>query len=347
MLDNHPKTVLVTGASGFIGTHCVLQLLEQGYKVRGTLRNLDREKHLREVFSQHTQAIDHLEFVRTDLLKDDGWAEAVSGCEYVLHVASPFPSETPEHEEDLIRPARDGTLRVLKAASNAKVKRVVLTSSVAAIQGGHTEKVRDFDENDWSDLSGNIDAYAKSKTLAEQAAWEYASNQDANQPLELTVINPSFVMGPLLDGTALGTSAKTIKDFLSGVYPGTARISMTIVDVRDVAAAHMAAMTHPKATGNRYICASEFIWLTDVAKLLHRNFAGQGYKVSTLQFPNWFVKFYALFDKSVKGEVPNLGRELRVSNQKTRDELGIQFHSAEEALIAMAESLIRLGVVLR
>jgi dihydroflavonol-4-reductase len=128
MLDNNSKTVLVTGASGFIGTHCVLQLLEQGYKVRGTLRNLDREKHLREVFSRHTQAIDHLEFVQTDLLKDDGWAEAVSGCEYVLHVASPFPSETPEDEEDLIRPARDGTLRVLKAALNANVKRIVLTS---------------------------------------------------------------------------------------------------------------------------------------------------------------------------------------------------------------------------
>ena len=345
MTEIQSKTVLVTGASGFIGNHCVLQLLEQGYKVRGTLRNLDREKHLREVFSQHTQAIDHLEFVQTDLLKDDGWSEALSECEYVLHVASPFPGEMPENEDDLIRPAVDGTLRVLKAASTANVKRVVLTSSAAAIQGGHREKVREFNENDWSDLRGNIDAYAKSKTLAEQAAWEYVSNQDANQPLELAVINPSFVMGPLLDGAALGTSAKTIKDFLSGAYPGTARISMTIVDVRDVAAAHLAAMTNPMATGNRYICASELIWLTDIARLLNENFTKRGYKVSTLQFPDWLVKFYAFFDKSVKGEVPNLGRELSVSNQKIKDELGIQFRSAKEAIIAMAESLIHLGVL--
>jgi len=345
MLDNHSKTVLVTGASGFIGTHCVFQLLEQGYQVRGTLRDLDREKLLREVFLKHTQAIDHLEFVQTDLLKDAGWAEAVSGCEYVLHIASPFPSEMPENEDDLIRPARDGTLRVLGAASNANVKRVVLTSSVAAIQGGHAEEARAFDESDWTDLSGGADAYAKSKTLAEQAAWEYVSNKDANHPLELAVINPSFVMGPLLNGAALGTSATTIKGLLSGAYPGTARISMTMVDVRDVAAAHLAAMTHPKAPGNRYICASELIWLTDVAKVLNKNFAKQGYKISTLQFPDWFVKFYALFDQSVKGEVPNLGKEISISNRKIKDELGIQFRSAEEAVIAMGESLIQLGVI--
>ncbi len=345
MTEIQSKTVLVTGASGFIGKHCVLQLLEQGYKVRGTLRNLDREKHLREVFSLHTQAVDHLEFVQTDLSKDDGWSEALSECEYVLHVASPFPDVMPQSEDDLIRPAVDGTLRVLKAASTANVKRVVLTSSDAAIHGGHSEKVRGFDETDWSDLSGNIDAYTKSKTLAEQAAWEYVKKQDSNQPLELTVINPSFVMGPLLDGAALGTSAKFIKGFLSGTYPGTARISMTIVDVRDVAAAHLAAMRNPMATGNRYICASELIWLTDVVKLLNQNFAERGYKVSTLQFPDWLVKIYSFFDKSVKGEVPNLGREFSVSNKKIKDELGIQFRSAKEAIIAMAESLLLLGVI--
>ena len=345
MLDNKSKTVLVTGASGFIGTHCVLHLLEQGYRVRGSLRKLDRGKYLREVFSRHTQATDNLEFVQTDLLKDDGWAEAVSGCEYVLHVASPFPSQMPENEFDLIRPAVDGTLRVMSAASNANVKRVVLTSSAAAIQDGHGEMVRDFDENDWSDLGGEIDAYAKSKTLAEQAAWKYVRNQESTQPLELAVINPSSVMGPLLDGTDLGTSATTIRDFMSGAYPGTARISWFLVDVRDVASAHLAAMINPRANGNRYICASEFIWLNDVAKLLNKNFAKRGYKVSTLQFPDWFVKFYALLDKSVKGEVPNLGKENRVSNQKIKDQLGIQFRSAEEAVLSMAESLIQLGVI--
>ena len=342
---DNPKKVLVTGASGFIGMHCVLQLLEQGYKVRGTLRNLDRVNHLREVFSRHTQATEHLELVQTDLLKDDGWAEAVSGCDYVLHVASPFPSETPQNENDLIRPAVDGTLRVLRAAAMAKVKRVVLTSSVAAIQGGHGQMPRDLDENDWSDLGAEIGAYARSKTLAEQAAWEFVSNQQLNQPLELSVINPCLVMGPLLDGSTLGTSAKIIKDFLSGAYPGTARISWFLVDVRDVAAAHLAAMTNPKAKGNRYICASELVWLTEVAKWLNKNFARKGYKVSTLQFPDWFVRFYALFDKTVKGEVPNLGKEIGVSNQKIKDDLGIKFRGAEEAVVSMAESLIQLGVL--
>lgn len=345
MIDNKSKTVLVTGASGFLGTHCVLQLLEHGYRVRGTLRDPDREAHFREVFSRHTRVADNLEFAQADLLKDDGWANAVSGCEYVLHVASPFPGEPPEHEDDLILPAREGTLRVLRAASYAKVKRVVLTSSDAAIKSGHYGKTLDFDENDWSDPGGNIDAYAKSKTLAEQAAWSYVRSREASRSPELAVINPGFVMGPLLDGSVLGTSASTIRDFLSGAYPGTLRISWSVVDVRDVATAHLAAMTNPRAAGNRYICSSELIWFTDVAKLLKKNFADRGYKVSTLQFPDWLVKLYALFDKSVRSEVPELGRELRLSNQKIRDELGIQFRSAEEAIITMAESLIQLGAV--
>ncbi len=325
--------------------HCIAQLLERGYKVRGTLRNLDREEHLRDIFCQQTLVDNNLEFSQADLLKDNGWAEAVSGCEYVLHVASPVPSEMPDNEDELILPAREGTLRVLRAASNAHVKRVVLTSSLSSILSGHDEKVRDFDENDWSDLSGEIDAYAKSKTLAEQDAWKFVGNQEVNQALELVVINPSLVLGPQLDGTALGMSAKIIKDFMSGVYPRTARISLSVVDVRDVAAAHLAAMTNPQTSGNRYICSSELIWLIDLAKILKSNFADRGYKIATLQLPNWFVKIYAQIDKSVRSEVPNLGKELRVSNQKIQDELGIQFRSAQEAIIAMAESLIQLGIV--
>ena len=342
MTDRNAKTVLVTGASGFIGTHCVLQLLEQGYKVRGTLRDLGRAKDLREVFSKYTQETNNLEFVQTNLLDDEGWDEAAAGCEYVLHVASPFPSETPENEDDLIRPAVDGTLRVLKAASKAKVKRVVLTSSVAAFHGDHAEG-HVLDESDWSEkVNAGADAYAKSKLLAEKEAWDYVKDHPA---LELVAINPCFVMGPLLDGSALGTSATAIRNFLSGSYPGTARLSWFLVDVRDVAASHLAAMTNSKANGNRYICASEAIWLTDVAKALNKKFAGQGYKISTIQFPDWFVKFYALFDKTVKGEIPNLGKEFPVSNKKIKDELGIQFRSAVEAVVAMGKSLIELEVL--
>jgi nucleoside-diphosphate-sugar epimerase len=343
--DSNSKTVLVTGSSGFIGTHCVLQLLEQGYKVRGTVRDLDRVKDLRDIFSRHTQAADYLEFIQTDLLKDDGWEESVAGCEYVLHVASPFPNEMPENEDDLIRPAVDGTLRVLKAASEARVKRVVLTSSVAAIHGHHADG-HALDESDWSEeVNESADAYAKSKMLAEKAAWDFVKNQAADHSLELVAINPCFVMGPLLYEASLGTSAKAIRVFLSGAYPGTARLSWFLVDVRDVAAAHLVAMTNPKASGNRYICASEAIWLTDVAKALNNNFAEQGFKISTVQFPNWFVKVYALFDKTVKGEVPNLGKEIRISNCKIKDELGMRFRSAEESVVAMGRSLIELGVL--
>jgi dihydroflavonol-4-reductase len=345
MSDPSNTTVLVTGASGFIAMHCVVQLLEQGYRVRGTLRSLERENHIREVLGQHVEIGDRLEFVYGDLLEDDGWQTATNGCEFVLHLASPFPLELPENEDEVIIPAREGTLRVLRAAAASGVKRVVLTSSIVAITEGHTDYGKTFDESDWSDLEGKITPYPKSKTIAEKAAWEFVNQQDSDHPIELSVINPSFVMGPLLDGQHSGTSSETIRKTLAGEYPGIARIQFNIVDVRDVATAHLAAMTNPNAAGKRYLCSVGTLWFKEVSKILHKHYANQGYKIPTQELPDIFVRIFALFNKQTRSVVDTLGRQIKFSNQQIIQDLNWKPHSAEGAILAMAESLIQHGVV--
>jgi nucleoside-diphosphate-sugar epimerase len=345
MSDSTKSTVLVTGASGFIAMHCVLQLLEQGYQVRGTLRSLDREAHIRKILSQHTEVGDLLEFVRADLLEDEGWQAATEGCKFVLHVASPFPFGLPKHEDELILPAKEGTLRVLKAAAASDVKRVVLTSSVVAIMEGHGKTDKTFDENDWSNLDGDIEPYPKSKTIAEQAAWQFIEQQESTSPMELSVINPGFVMGPLLDGQHFGTSAETIRKVLAGEYPGFARIMFSIVDVRDVAAAHLAAMINPIAAGKRYLCTVDAMWFKELCDILHRRYADQGYKIPTRQLPDIAVRIFAFFDPSTRSVLNSLGQEIRFSNQQIKKDLDWKPYSAEEAVVAMAQSLIQHGVV--
>lgn len=345
MIAASNPTVLVTGASGFIAMHCVLQLLEQGYRVRGTLRSLSREPYLRDIFSSKVQIDGRLEFVQADLTKDDGWERATEGCEYVLHLASPFPAVAPEDENDLIIPAKEGTLRVLNASQASGVSRVVLTSSVVAVWLGHTNYGKTFDERDWSNLDGKIDAYAKSKTIAEQAAWEFIKKQDSEIPMGLSVINPGFVLGPLLDGTHVGTSADVIRNMMIGAYPGNPIYMLAIVDVRDVAAAHLMAMTTPAANGNRYICAAQSIWFVEMAQILARNFADRGYKISTRQIPVFLTRLFSYVDKSARGIVNDLGHEIRFSNQRIIEDLNWKPRSAEEAIVAMAESLIQHGLV--
>ena len=345
MIAASKPTVLVTGASGFIAMHCVLQLLEQGYRVRGTLRSLSHEDHLREVFSQKVSIDDRLEFVETDLTKDEGWERATDQCDFILHVASPFPAVAPEDENDLIIPAREGTLRVLRAALASGVKRVVLTSSVAAIWEGHNNYDKIYDESDWSNLEGKIDAYPKSKTVAELAAWDIIKNQDSEIPMELSVINPGFVFGPLMDDTHYGTTPDIIRKMMRGAYPGCARFMLAIVDVRDVATAHLMAMTTPAASGNRYICAVESIWFTEVAQILQRNFAYRGYKISTRQIPDFLTRLFAYVDKSARSIQNYLGREIKFSNQHIIQDLNWKPRSAEEAIVAMADSLIQHGIV--
>ncbi len=337
-------TVLVTGAGGFIAMHCILQLLEQGYRVRGTLRNLTRETQLRKDLAKHVDADKRLEFVYADLLKDDGWEPALRGCDYVLHVASPLPAEEPKDENDLIIPARDGTLRVLRAAAAGKVKRVVFTSSLAAIFEGYGPGRRNFDENDWSDLNGKMGAYSKSKTLAERAAWDFINGAENTRRLELAVINPGFVLGPYL-GKELTTSGQFVSKLMRREIPGLPRMSLLIVDVRDVAAAHIAAMTTPEAAGQRFCCVGQVCWVLDIAQTLERHFGPRGYRIPTLKVPNFVVHLVAIFDKTVGLTLELLDKEYTVSTTRIEKTLGWHPRPLEETIVSMAESMIQQGIV--
>lgn len=337
-------TVLVTGAGGFIAMHCILQLLEQGYRVRGTLRNLAREAGLRKSLAKDLDAAERLEFVAADLLADESWEAAVRGCEYVLHVASPFPAAEPKNEDELIIPARDGALRVLRAAAAGGVRRVVLTSSLAAVLYGYGPTQLHFDESNWSDVNGVIGAYAKSKTLAERAAWDFVENLKGERPLELAVINPGLVMGPYLDKT-LTTSGEVIYRLMRHEVPGLPHIQWNIVDVRDVAAAHISAMTVPEAAGQRFCCYAETLWSKEISRILHDHFKGRGYRIPTIEFPDAFVRLFALFDKSVALILDSLGKDYSISNERIKRVLHWQPYPVQETIIAMAESMIEQGIV--
>ncbi len=335
--------ILVTGASGFIALHCIHQALEAGYAVRGTLRSLQREAEVRATLDAMGAPPGKLEFVEADLLSDTGWEQAMQAVDYVLHVASPFPTGEPEHEDDLIRPAREGTLRVLQAAAKASVKRVVQTSSVAAVADSLPAKDL-YDENDWSDVNSPIGAYSKSKTLAERAAWEFLESIKDSSKMELVVLNPGLVLGPLPDQHAR-TSAAIVHEILKGDVPGTARVFFNFVDVRDVAAAHLLAMTNPQAAGQRFILVAESRWMHDLALILAKHYKPRGYKINTLEFPSLMVRFLALFDKTIALTVPLLDKKKPASSQRAKSVLGWQPRSLEEMTVAMAESLIKLGLV--
>src|SRR6185436_6937581 len=262
------STVLVTGGSGFIGSHCILHLLAAGHQVRTTVRNLKREGDVRAMLKEGGAAPgDRLSFIAADLESDAGWPEAVAGCEYVLHVASPFPPNVPKHEDELIVPAREGALRVLRASRAAGVRRVVLTSSFAAIGYGHEEQTTPFNETSWTDPNGDdVQAYAKSKTLAERAAWDFIANEGGD--LELSVVNPVGVFGPVL-GPDYSISILLVQRLMDGAMPGCPRLYFGVVDVRDVADLHIRAMTHPAAGGERFLAvAGDFMSIQDIARVL-------------------------------------------------------------------------------
>lgn len=338
------KPVLISGVTGFVGMNCVLVLLENGYRVRGTVRSEPRAQALRETLSAHTKYIDNLEFVNANLMDDAGWDSALQGCEYVLHVASPFPSEEPKHEDDLIIPAREGTLHVLRAAQRHGVKRVVLTSSVAAVAYGYTDKQRTFTEADWSNLDGKIGAYQKSKTLAEKTAWEFVKQLPEDQHLELVVINPGLIFGPVLDAVPR-TSTELHTRLLNGTAPGLARIKFSIVDVRDVAQAHYLAMITPEAAGNRFLCVTESLWLEEIAEILRERFAPEGFHITTRFLPSFMVRLVALFDKTVRFSAVDLDKDYFYDSHKIRELLGWQPHPVKDTLIEMGESMIELGMV--
>ena len=332
--------MLVTGGSGFIGSYCILDLLRAGHRVRTTVRSPEREATVRELLG--AESAEALSFVTADLMADAGWADAVSGCDFVLHVASPFPLGPPKHEDDLIVPAREGALRVLAAARDAQVKRVVMTSSFAAIGYGIPTRDSAFTEEDWTNPDGGgVSAYAKSKTLAERAAWDFIEREGAG--LELSVVNPVGVFGPVL-GQDFSTSIQLVKRLLDGAMPGIPRVAFGIVDVRDVADLHVRAMTGPAAAGERFLAiAGEFMTVAEIAAVLRERMGADAKKVPTRMLPDWLVRLVSRVDSSVRQIVPELGKVKQASNEKAKRVLGWSPRSNEEAIVASAESLIRLG----
>lgn len=338
-------TILVTGGSGFIGSHCILQLLAAGHHVRTTVRSPAREADVHAMLRQGgADPGDHLTFFIADLERDAGWSEAVAGCDFVLHVASPFPATLPRHEDELIVPAREGALRVLRAARDARVKRVVLTSSFAAIGYGHDPQKPPFDETSWTDLDhGGVQPYAKSKTLAERAAWDFITRE--GRDLELSVVNPVGVFGPVL-GPDYSTSILMVQRLVDGALPGCPKLYFGVVDVRDVADLHIRAMTHAAARGERFLAvAGDFMTVRDIAQALKARMGDAGKRVPTRQLPSWLVRLAAIRDPAVRQILPELGKVKNATGEKARRVLGWAPRSREDALVATAESLLRLGLL--
>jgi nucleoside-diphosphate-sugar epimerase len=336
--------VLVTGGSGFIGGHCILQLLATGHQVRTTVRNLAREPEVRGILlTAGADGLNRLSFAAADLERDAGWPEAVAGCDFVLHVASPFPLAAPKDENELIIPARDGALRVLKAARTAGVRRVVMTSSFAAIGYGHKQQAAPFDETSWTDVSSDgVSAYAKSKTLAERAAWEFVAKESG---LELAVVNPVGVFGPAL-GRDLSTSIIGVQRMMDGALPGLPRIGFGVVDVRDVADLHLRAMTDPRAKGERFLATvGDFMSLREIALTLKARLGTAARRVPIRELPNWLVRIASIADPMVRQIVPELGKTKNATGEKARRVLGWAPRSREDAIVASAESLMRLGLL--
>ncbi|MFC5582410.1 SDR family oxidoreductase [Rhodanobacter terrae] len=339
------STVLVTGGSGFIGGHAILQLLAAGHQVRTTVRSLKREGDVRAMLKQGgAEPGDRLSFVVADLESDAGWPQAAAGCDYVLHIASPFPPTLPKHEDELIVPAREGALRVLRAARDAGVGRVVLTSSFAAIGYGQKVQPAPFNETNWTDPAGeDVQPYAKSKTLAERAAWDFIARE--GRTLELSVVNPVGVFGPVL-GPDYSTSILLVQRLMDGAMPGCPQLSFGAVDVRDVADLHIRAMTHPAAKGERFLAvAGDFLSIRDIAKILKNRMGASARRVPTRQLPNWLVRLAALRDPAVKQILPELGKPKNATSEKARRVLGWAPRSSEEAIVATAESLLGLGLL--
>ncbi|OJJ15406.1 aldehyde reductase [marine bacterium AO1-C] len=345
MYKNNHRQVLVTGGTGFLGSHCVLQLLNQGFKVRTSLRNLNKKEGVLAMLqNQGARSLENLSFVEADLAKDDHWDKAAEGCDYILHVASPFPFKMPKDESELIKPAVNGTLRVLKAASKTEVRRVVLTSSFAAVGYSHKDFSKPITEEDWTNPQDkNLSAYTKSKTLAEKVAWEYIQNVDST--LELAVICPRYILGPSL-GTNLTTSLTAMKQLFDGTMKATPNISYGIVDVRDVADLHIRAMTDENAKNQRFLASSgPEMSFHEIALFLKEKLGEQAKKVTTRVYPNWLIRLVALFNPAAKGIAPHLGKTLVSNNHKATRLLGWQPRSNQEAILASIDSILAVDKV--
>ena len=300
------KKVLLTGISGYIGNHCAVELLKNGYSVRGSVRSLSKSKQVTDAIKKEVDPRDNLEFCELDLLSDDGWDDAIKGCEFLMHVASPFINIEPKDENEYIRPAVDGTIRALNAAKSAGIKRVVLTSSMVSMLENADKSIK-VDSESWTNVKAkNVSAYSKSKTLAERAAWEFISGQTDDKPMELSVVNPGPVFGPTLSGDLSGASMGMFKQMMVGKMPMMPQASINMSDVRDIAKIHVLALENEKADGKRFIVTTEEpIAFQDVAKILKSN----GYdKVSTKLAPNFLLKIMGYIDREAKSMRSFIGK---------------------------------------
>lgn len=340
------KTVLVTGGSGFVGGHAIVQLLQKGYKVKTTIRSIAKKDKVIEMLKNGgIQNFEDLEFVETDLSDDKNWDKATANCDYVLHIASPIHLTVPKDENEMIRPAVDGTLRVLKAARNAGVKRVVMTSNFGAVGYSHKDTSTPITEEDWTDPNEKgLSAYNKSKVFAERAAWDFMKNEGGN--LELAVINPVGIFGPALDAK-LSSGFELLRNVLNGSMKRIPNLQLSIVDVRDLADLHIKAMESEQANGQRFLALSEgTMTLPEIATFIKNKMPEATKNTSTKTLPNWLVRIAALFSPQAKALAPMLGVNRNARNEKAKNILGWNPRSKEDALLATVESLIKFGNLL-
>ncbi len=343
--NNQGDLVLVTGGTGFVGSHVILQLLQQGYRVRTTLRSLSRKEEVTDMMrTGGLTDLTNLSFFEADLLKDDNWDKAVANCDYVLHVASPIFIHLPKNEDDMIRPAVEGTLRVLKAARDAGVKRVVMTSNFGAVGYSHKDQTKLITEESWTNPNEKgLSVYNKSKVLAEKAAWDFIHREGGT--LELSVINPMGIFGPSLNSN-ISSGFGLLLNVLNGTMKAIPDISLGIVDVRDVADLHISAMIHPDANGQRFLClAGGTMSLLEISKFLKEKMPEVSGKASLKPMPTWLVRLASLFNKQAKAILPLVGIYRNASNEKAKKMLGWQPRSNKEAILATIESLVKYNKI--
>ncbi len=331
----------MTGGSGFIALHCIQQLLDQGFKVRCTVRSEKKRLEVMKAMEHHSSNPDFLTIVFADLLLDEGWEDAVKGCRYVLHTASPFVTQAPTNEDVLIRPAVDGTIRLLNACTVHQVEKVVLTSSFAAICYGHAEH-KIYDESDWTQYNDkSVTAYAKSKTLAEKTAWDFVQSLDEKRRFKLTVLNPVGVMGPMLSDD-VGTTNAELLLLLKGKFPRVPKLHVGWVDVRDVAKAHITAMTCSNTDSERIILCEKEFWLVEIAEIFRKT----GFlRPSLKEMPNIIMKILALFIRDLSGIANYVGQEIYANKDKAKGIFDWEFISIEESAAETAHQLDRMGLV--
>ena len=336
-------TVLVTGGTGYIAGELIRQLLAKGWNVHTTVRNKAKsEARLRDLFGDPGD--DRLKVFEADLMSDDGWADAVAGCTHVAHVASPIATSTPKDENDMIVPAREGTLRALRFAKNAGVKRFVQTSSMAAVAYGRAEKVYTVDESDWTDITHpDIYPYVKSKTISERAARDWIAAEGGD--MEFVSVNPAMVLGPV-DDADFSPSVEAVKQVLSGEMPMAPDLGFAIVDTRDVADLHVRCLEEPGLANERFLAAGKFMKIIEIADVLRQRLpADKTRKVPKRVMPNWMVSVLALFNPGVASIKNEVGKTRNVDASHAMERLGWETRAAEESIVDCANSLIEHGVV--